>query len=109
MPYLYKISVAQPGTALRLAFAVCFMLVQKSTGLAVPILFKTAVDHLTAAAVFSSQADAAGVYRRARRGRDGHRHLRRVQGHQRRGDGAPVGGVHAGGAGGGPQGRAAGV
>jgi len=61
MPYLYKISVAQPGTALRLAFAVCFMLVQKSTGLAVPILFKTAVDHLTAAAVFSSQADAAGV------------------------------------------------
>ena len=37
------------------------MLVQKSTGLAVPILFKTAVDHLTAAAVFSSQADAAGV------------------------------------------------
>ena len=61
MPYLYKISVAQPGTALRLAFAVCFMLVQKSTGLAVPILFKRAVDHLTAAAVFSSAADAAGV------------------------------------------------
>jgi hypothetical protein len=61
MPYLYKISVAQPGTALRLAFAVLFMLVQKSTGLAVPILFKTAVDHLTAAAVFSSRADAAGV------------------------------------------------
>ena len=61
MPYLYKISVAQPGTALRLAFAVLFMLVQKSTGVAVPILFKTAVDHLTAAAVFSSRADAAGV------------------------------------------------
>ena len=68
MPYLYKISVAQPGTALRLAFAVCFMLVQKSTGLAVPILFKTAVDHLTAAAVFSSQADAAVVLRRAAAG-----------------------------------------
>ena len=61
MPYLYKISVAQPGTALRLAFAVCFMLIQKSTGLAVPILFKTAVDHLTAAAVFSSKADAAAA------------------------------------------------
>ena len=61
MPYLYKISVAQPGTALRLAFAVCFMLVQKSTGLAVPILFKTAVDHLTQAAVFSSQTNLAMV------------------------------------------------
>jgi ABC-type transport system involved in Fe-S cluster assembly fused permease/ATPase subunit len=61
MPYLYKISVAQPGTAMRLAFAVCFMLVQKSTGLAVPLLFKTAVDHLTAAAVFSSQFNAAAV------------------------------------------------
>jgi len=61
MPYLYKICVAQPGTAVRLAFAVCFMLVQKSTGLAVPLLFKTAVDHLTDAAIFSSQNNLVAV------------------------------------------------
>ena len=61
MPYLYQICVAQPGTAVRLAFAVCFMLVQKSTGLAVPLLFKTAVDHLTDAAIFSSQNNLVAV------------------------------------------------
>ena len=34
LPYLYRVSVAQRGTAIRLAFAVSAMLVQKSTGLA---------------------------------------------------------------------------
>tara|TARA_B110000977_G_scaffold109998_1_gene143100 strand:- start:3412 stop:5031 length:1620 start_codon:yes stop_codon:yes gene_type:complete len=37
------------------------MLVQKSTGLAVPLLFKTAVDHLTEAAIFSSQNNLVAV------------------------------------------------
>ena len=58
LPYLYRISVAQADTAVRLAFAVCFMLIQKSTGLAVPILFKVAVDRLTEAAIAGAAAQA---------------------------------------------------
>ena len=65
MPYLYRISVAQPGTAIRLFVAVFFMIVQKSTGLAVPILFKFAVDHLTAAAVASADSNAVAASLRA--------------------------------------------
>ena len=53
-PYLFRVSVAQRGTALRLGLAVAFMVVQKSTGLAVPILFKHAVDHLTQAAILGN-------------------------------------------------------
>jgi ABC-type multidrug transport system fused ATPase/permease subunit len=61
LPYLYRVSVAQRGTAARLAVAVAFMLVQKSTGLAVPICFKLAVDHLTTAAVHASSAASLGA------------------------------------------------
>ena len=61
LPYLYRVSVAQRGTAIRLAFAVSAMLVQKSTGLAVPILFKVAVDRLTDAAMASGVGNDAAV------------------------------------------------
>ena len=61
LPYLYKVSVAQKGTAVRLAFAVSAMLVQKSTGLAVPLLFKVAVDRLTDAAMASGAGNDVAV------------------------------------------------
>ena len=50
LPYLFAVSLARRGTSWRLALAIMFLVVQKSFGLAVPILFKLAVDHCTAAA-----------------------------------------------------------
>jgi len=57
LPYLYRISVAQKGTAVRLAIAVSFMVLQKGTGIAVPIYFKFAVDRLTEAAIAGAATD----------------------------------------------------
>ena len=63
MPYLYRISVAQPGTAIRLFVAVFFMIVQKSTGLRCPPARRQAV-HL-AAAVASADSNAVAASLRA--------------------------------------------
>ena len=52
------------GTAWRLAAALTFLMIQKSFGLAVPILFKVAVDHCTTAAA-ASGAMAAEAARAA--------------------------------------------
>jgi len=65
LPYLWRISKATKGTALRLATAIFFMMIQKTSGLAVPILFKVAVDHLTAAAIAGEGSPAAALSLRA--------------------------------------------
>ena len=53
LPYLFAVSLSRRGTAWRLAAALTFLMIQKSFGLAVPILFKVAVDHCTTAAAAS--------------------------------------------------------
>ena len=58
MPYLFAVSLSRRGTAWRLFGAIAFLVIQKSFGLAVPILFKVAVDHCTAAATMSGSAAA---------------------------------------------------
>ncbi|CAL6299064.1 unnamed protein product [Bathycoccus prasinos] len=50
LPYLLKVAFSRKGTKLRLAFAVIFLVAQKAFGLAVPVYFKFAIDHLTRAA-----------------------------------------------------------
>mgnify|MGYP003308500892 FL=1 len=50
LPYLFAVSLSRRGTAWRLCAALTFLVIQKSFGLAVPVLFKVAVDHCTAAA-----------------------------------------------------------
>jgi len=55
LPYLFAVSLSRRGTAWRLAAALTFLVIQKSFGLAVPILFKVAVDHCTAAAAASGE------------------------------------------------------
>jgi hypothetical protein len=43
MPYLWNISIIEPGIARRLGLAIAAMMVSKGFGLAVPIMFKVAV------------------------------------------------------------------
>ena len=50
LPYLLKVAFSRKGTKLRLAFALVFLVAQKAFGLAVPVYFKFAIDHLTRAA-----------------------------------------------------------
>ena len=50
LPYLLKVAFSRKGTKLRLMFAVIFLVAQKAFGLAVPVYFKFAIDHLTRAA-----------------------------------------------------------
>ena len=50
LPYLLRVALAAKGTKIRLAFALIFLVAQKAFGLAVPVYFKFAIDHLTRAA-----------------------------------------------------------
>ena len=56
LPYLFAVSLSRRGTAWRLCAALTFLVIQKSFGLAVPVLFKVAVDHCTAAAATTGMA-----------------------------------------------------
>ena len=49
LPYLLRVAFSK-GTKIRLAFALIFLVAQKAFGLAVPVYFKFAIDHLTRAA-----------------------------------------------------------
>ncbi|CAG9465768.1 unnamed protein product [Pedinophyceae sp. YPF-701] len=48
LPYLVKIATDVPGVKLRLLGSLCLMMLAKVSGLAVPVLFKKAVDILSA-------------------------------------------------------------
>tara|TARA_B100000073_G_scaffold317143_1_gene294288 strand:+ start:840 stop:2810 length:1971 start_codon:yes stop_codon:yes gene_type:complete len=50
LPYLLRVAFSRKGTKIRLAFALIFLVAQKAFGLAVPVYFKFAIDHLTRAA-----------------------------------------------------------
>ena len=65
LPYLWNISIIEKGIARRLGLAIAAMMVSKGAGLAVPILFKVAVDHLTAAAVAGAGDQAVALSLRA--------------------------------------------
>ncbi|OUS46457.1 ABC family transporter: mitochondrial ATM1-like protein [Ostreococcus tauri] len=56
LPYLFAVSLSRRGTSWRLFGAMTFLVIQKGFGLAVPILFKVAVDHCTAAAAVGGSA-----------------------------------------------------
>eukprot|EP00873_Tetraselmis_striata_P021767 jgi/Tetstr1/442031/TSEL_030212.t1 len=47
LPYLFQLALADKGLLLRLSLAFSAMAVSKLSGLAVPLLFKQAIDHLT--------------------------------------------------------------
>ena len=51
LPYLLRVAFSRKGTKIRLAFALIFLVAQKAFGLAVPVYFKFAIDHLTRAAL----------------------------------------------------------
>ena len=59
MPYLFAVSLSRRGTAWRLAAALTFLVIQKSFGLAVPVLFKVAVDHCTTVGALAGGVGAA--------------------------------------------------
>ena len=50
LPCLLRVAFSHKGTKIRLAFALIFLVAQKAFGLAVPVYFKFAIDHLTRAA-----------------------------------------------------------
>ena len=85
---------AQPGTAIRLFVAVFFMIIQKSTGLAVPILFKFAVATSPLAAVASADSNAVAASLRAA----AWARRQRLQSRLRPRHGTPIRRVHPGGA-----------
>ena len=58
LPYLLSVAFSRKGTKLRLVFAVVFLIAQKAFGLAVPVYFKFAIDHLTHAAQLPVGAQA---------------------------------------------------
>jgi len=47
LPYLLNVALADPSLRIRLACALVLVVASKSTGIAVPLLFKSAVDTLT--------------------------------------------------------------